>query len=340
MKFVDEVVVDVVAGRGGDGCLSFRREKYVERGGPNGGDGGRGGDIYLVADKSLNTLIDFRYKRIFRATKGQQGLGSDCIGAAGEDLHIKLPVGTLIYDHNTEVLLGDLKEDGQTLLIAKGGSKGLGNARFKTSTNRAPRKTTNGKPGEERRLKLELQVLADVGLLGLPNAGKSTFISSVSSARPKIADYPFTTLHPNLGVVRVGLDSSLVIADIPGLIEGAHQGVGLGIRFLKHLTRTKVLLHLVDVTSENLIQDIKSILLELKKYSEELFNKDRWLVLNKIDITDKDLLQQVKEEIVNSELKDFGYSDINKIFAISAVTHENTKDLIYKLSDALNERSE
>tara|TARA_R110002072_G_scaffold138733_6_gene282212 strand:+ start:1767 stop:2789 length:1023 start_codon:yes stop_codon:yes gene_type:complete len=340
MKFVDEVVVDVIAGRGGDGCLSFRREKYVERGGPNGGDGGRGGDIYLVADKSLNTLIDFRYKRIFRATKGQQGLGSDCIGAAGEDLHIKLPVGTLIYDHNTEVLLGDLKEDGQTLLIAKGGSKGLGNARFKTSTNRAPRKTTNGKPGEERRLKLELQVLADVGLLGLPNAGKSTFISSVSSARPKIADYPFTTLHPNLGVVRVGLDSSLVIADIPGLIEGAHQGVGLGIRFLKHLTRTKVLLHLVDVTSENLIQDIKSILLELKKYSEELFNKDRWLVLNKIDITDKDLLQQVKEEIVNSELKDFGYSDINKIFAISAVTHENTKDLIYKLSDALNERSE
>jgi len=340
MKFVDEVVIDVIAGKGGDGCLSFRREKYIERGGPNGGDGGHGGDVYLIADSSLNTLVDFRFKRIYKATKGQHGMGSDCFGASGEDLYIKIPVGTLIYDHNTDVLLGDLKEKDQTLLVAKGGSRGLGNARFKTSTNRAPTKTTKGKPGEERKLKLELQVLADVGLLGLPNAGKSTFISSVSSAKPKIADYPFTTLHPNLGVVRVGFDKSLVIADIPGLIEGAHEGIGLGIRFLKHLARTKILVHLVDVTSDTIIHDIKSILLELKKYSEDLFTKERILVLNKIDVINQEQLDKIKEEIINSELKDFGYNSLDKIYHISAVTHENTKELIFMLSERVFAKEE
>ena len=272
MKFVDEATIEIQAGKGGDGCMSFRREKFIPFGGPDGGDGGHGGSIYLIADPGLNTLVDFRYKRLFRAQKGEHGKGSNCTGKKGEDLYIRVPVGTLVFDKETEENLGDLATIHQTLLVAQGGQAGLGNARFKSSTNRAPRRTTSGTPGEIRFLRLELQVLADVGLLGLPNAGKSTFISAVSAARPKIADYPFTTLQPHLGVVTIDYDQSFVIADIPGLIAGAADGVGLGIRFLKHLSRTRLLLHLVDIAplEGDPVADAIAIVQELEKTGEAL----------------------------------------------------------------------
>lgn len=285
MKFVDEVTIFVRAGKGGDGCLSFRREKYIPLGGPNGGDGGDGGSVYLEVDVSLNTLVDFRFKREFRAANGQRGMGSQCTGQKGDDLIIKVPIGTIVWDNDTQEKICDLSEPGQRALVAQGGFHGLGNTRFKSSINRAPRKTTKGSLGEERNLKLELQVLADVGLLGLPNAGKSTLVRQVSAARPKVADYPFTTLYPNLGVVACGNDS-FVIADIPGIIEGAAEGAGLGVRFLKHLSRTRLLLHLVDVApsdGSDPVASASAIVAELEKFDAALANKPRWLVLNKID---------------------------------------------------------
>ena len=285
MKFVDEVIIFVKAGKGGDGCLSFRREKFIPLGGPNGGDGGDGGSIYLEADGNLNTLVDFRFKKDFKAKNGQYGMGSQCTGQKGEDLVIKVPVGTVVWDHDTQEKLYDLVMPEQRVLVAQGGFHGLGNARFKSSINRAPRRTTKGSAGEERSLKLELQVLADVGLLGLPNAGKSTLIRQVSAAKPKVADYPFTTLYPNLGVVACG-DSSFVIADIPGLIEGAAEGAGLGIRFLKHLMRTRLLLHLVDIApldESDPVLAVQAISKELIKFDQTLADKPRWLILNKTD---------------------------------------------------------
>lgn len=328
MKFIDEAIIDVTAGKGGDGCLSFRREKFVPFGGPNGGDGGMGGSIYLEADPDLNTLVDFRYKRIYKAEKGHYGQGSDCFGKAGSDLIIKVPRGTKVYSVDTDELLGDITHSGDKLLVAKGGIKGLGNARFKTSTNRAPRKTTNGKPGESRKLRLVLSVLADVGLLGLPNAGKSTFISAVSAAKPKIADYPFTTLYPNLGTVKLEQAKSFVIADIPGLIEGASDGAGLGHRFLKHLIRTKILLHIVDIFNSNYLHNIQTIENELKQYGEkykvDLLNKPRFLVLNKCDLFAYDQAElDARVETIRQEL---GYKD--QIFCLSAATKHNTQEVI------------
>ncbi|MCK5877550.1 MAG: GTPase ObgE, partial [Candidatus Marithrix sp.] len=299
MKFVDEASIEVVAGKGGDGCLSFRREKYIPFGGPNGGDGGNGGNVYAIADEALNTLVDFRYKRLFRAKHGEHGKGSECSGRKGEDLYIKVPVGTLIFDVNTEEFLGDLTKPEQVLLVAKAGERGIGNVHFKSSTNRTPRRTTNGTIGENRFLRFELQVLADVGLLGLPNAGKSSFIRAVSSAQPRVADYPFTTLHPHLGVVSIELDRSFVVADIPGLIAGAADGHGLGIQFLRHLSRTNLLLHIVDVSpfDSDPVQDIFSIISELNKYSAKLATKERWLVLNKIDLlADQELCKDIIKE--------------------------------------------
>ena len=286
MRFVDEVTIQVVAGDGGNGCLSFRREKFIPRGGPNGGDGGDGGSVYLVADASLNTLVDFRYVRLWSAERGQNGGGSDCTGRSGADRYIRVPVGTVATDAGTGEVLGDLVHPGQILLVAQGGFHGLGNARFKSSTNRSPRQTTHGTPGEIRDLRLELKLLADVGLLGLPNAGKSSFIRQVTAARPKVADYPFTTLYPHLGVVSVGIDRSFVIADIPGLIDGAAEGAGLGTRFLKHLSRTRLLLHIVDVlpATGDPVEDVRRIEGELVRYSTELAQQERWLVINKADL--------------------------------------------------------
>ena len=285
MKFVDEAIIEVHAGNGGDGVASFRREKYVPRGGPDGGDGGRGGSVHAIADRNLNTLVDFRFARIHRAGHGERGMGSDCYGAAGRDLELRVPVGTLVFDEESGAPIADLAHDGERALLARGGRGGLGNLHFKSSTNRAPRQCTPGEPGESRRLRLELRVLADVGLLGMPNAGKSTFIRAVSAARPKVADYPFTTLHPNLGVVRAGADESFVIADIPGLIEGAAEGAGLGHQFLRHLKRTGLLLHMVDAADPALdpVQSIRVLERELRRYDADLANKPRWLVLNKID---------------------------------------------------------
>ena len=287
MRFVDEAEIKVQAGHGGRGAVSFRREKFIPFGGPDGGDGGKGADIYLVAQAGINTLADFRYHRSFKAPNGHYGSGNDCTGAGGADLDVLVPVGTVIVDVETQEQLGDLTEAGQRILIAKGGKGGWGNARFKSSTNRTPRKAMPGLPGEKRDLRLELKVMADVGLLGLPNAGKSTLIRAVSAAKPKVADYPFTTLHPNLGVVSVGVHRSFVMADIPGLIEGAAEGAGLGIRFLKHLQRTRVLLHLVDILppdpDADPVKDARSIIAELKKFNADLAKKERWLVLNKID---------------------------------------------------------
>lgn len=291
MKFVDEVRIRVEAGRGGNGCLSFRREKYIPKGGPDGGNGGRGGDVLFVADEGLNTLVDFRYKRHFRAASGEHGRGSDCTGARGKDLLVRVPVGTVVFEADTGEQIGELVEDGEKLLVARGGERGLGNAHFKSSTNRAPRKTTAGKPGESRNLRLELKLLADVGLVGLPNAGKSTFVRAVSAARPKVADYPFTTLYPNLGVVRTGQGRSFVVADIPGLIEGAAEGAGLGIQFLRHLSRTRLLLHLIDVApaedTGDAVADARAVVRELEKYDEALARRERWLVINKIDLLEK-----------------------------------------------------
>ncbi len=290
MKFIDEAKIEVHAGKGGDGAATFRREKYVPRGGPDGGDGGRGGSVWARADRNLNTLIDYRYERIHRAENGARGMGSDCNGRSGRDIELRVPVGTLVRDAATGELIADLARDGERALLARGGRGGLGNTHFKSSVNRAPRQFTPGEPGESRQLVLELKVLADVGLLGLPNAGKSTFMRAVSSARPKVADYPFTTLNPSLGVVRVGDESSFVLADIPGLIEGAAEGAGLGHQFLRHLSRTRLLLHLVDIApvdeDADPVRDARAIALELKKYDPSLYRKPRWLVFNKIDMVE------------------------------------------------------
>jgi GTP-binding protein len=325
MKFVDEATVKVQAGNGGRGCLSFRREKFVPFGGPDGGDGGLGGSVYLVAKEGVNTLADFRFQRTFRAAHGEAGGGNDRTGAGGMDLEIPVPTGTVVFDTDTEEQLGDLTRPADRLLVAKGGKGGWGNAKFKSSTNRAPRKAMPGLPGEQRALKLELKLIADVGLLGLPNAGKSTLISVVSAARPKIADYPFTTLHPNLGVVAVGPQRSFVMADIPGLIEGAAEGAGLGIRFLKHLQRTGLLLHLIDIAppdpDADPVKDARAIVGELKKFSPAMAEKERWLVLNKIDLLPADEADKRCNEIVR-RLKWSG-----PVFRISGLTHHGTKEL-------------
>jgi len=323
MKFVDEAEIRVEAGDGGNGTIGFRREKFVPKGGPDGGDGGDGGSVYLVADENLNTLIDFRFERFHRAERGQNGQGSNCTGRGGADLEIKVPIGTRATDTETLEVLGDLLQDGQRLKVAQGGFHGLGNARFKSSTNRAPRQKTNGTPGEIRNLKLELMLLADVGLLGLPNAGKSTFIRSVSAAKPKVADYPFTTLVPNLGVVRQDAQRSFVIADIPGLIEGAADGAGLGIQFLKHLERCRILLHMVDVMpvdQTDPVESAKAIVAELEKYSPKLASKPRWLVCNKIDL----MLPEEAEVLCASIAEALG---AEKHFQISAFQKMNTDEL-------------
>jgi len=285
MKFIDEAKIEVHAGKGGDGAATFRREKYIRYGGPNGGDGGRGGSVWARADRNINTLVDYRFAVIHRAENGARGMGSDCDGRAGRDIELRMPVGTVIRDADDGALVADLARDGARALLARGGQGGLGNVHFKSSVNRAPRQFTRGEPGESRDLALELRVLADVGLLGLPNAGKSSFIRAVSSARPKVADYPFTTLNPSLGVARVG-DASFVLADIPGLIEGASDGAGLGHQFLRHLARTRLLLHIVDLSEGNAARDIRVIAAELKKYGQGLERKPRWLVFNKIDAVD------------------------------------------------------
>lgn len=303
MKFVDEARIKISAGAGGNGCLSFRREKFIPFGGPDGGDGGDGGDIYLIADSQVNTLIDFRYQRNYKAERGEHGRGRLCSGARGEDLIIKVPVGTEAWDDDTDELIGDLTEEGTKLLVAKGGWHGLGNARYKSSVNRAPRQTSDGTPGEERHLRLEMKLLADVGLLGLPNAGKSTFISQVSAAQPKVANYPFTTLYPNLGVVTLKDVRSFVIADVPGLVEGAADGAGLGIQFLRHLTRTRLLLHLVDMAPADVKQDpvesVKTINRELENYSDALGGQEQWLVLNKMDLVPDDIREELCREVID-----------------------------------------
>lgn len=323
MKFVDEATVRVQAGNGGHGCLSFRREKFVERGGPDGGDGGHGGDVYLLADDSINTLVDFRVARKFRAESGRGGAGRNMTGKSGDDLDVKVPRGTVVHDIDTGELLGDLTDNGQRLKVVEGGRGGLGNTRFKSSTNRAPRKTTQGTPGEARHLRLELKLLADVGLVGLPNAGKSTLIRAMSAAKPKVADYPFTTLHPNLGVVSVGPLQSFVMADIPGLIEGAAEGAGLGIQFLRHLQRTRLLLHLVDIAPLDAESDpadaFRSIEYELKKFSGDLTEKPRWLVMNKIDLLPAENHPAVREEFLR-QLDWHG-----PVFLVSAETGEGTE---------------
>jgi GTP-binding protein len=333
MKFVDEALIDVIAGDGGNGCVSFRHEKYKEFGGPNGGDGGRGGHVYAVADPSLNTLVDFRFSRRHEARKGQHGLGSDMFGAAGDDITLKMPVGSVITDAETGDVLYEMLVPGEKIMIAKGGDGGFGNMRFKSSINRAPRQKTPGWPGERKNLKLELKVLADVGLLGMPNAGKSTLITAISNARPKIADYPFTTLHPNLGVVRVGPEQSFVVADIPGLIEGASEGAGLGHQFLRHLQRTRLLLHMVDFApfDDNIdpVAQAKAIVGELKKYDQALFDKPRWLVLNKIDMVDADArVAQVKEFVRRMRYK-------GPVFEISALNREGCEGLVRAVFDHL-----
>lgn len=336
MKFVDEVSISVKAGDGGNGMMSFRREKFIEKGGPNGGDGGDGGSIYLMADENLNTLVDYRYTRRFNAPNGEKGGSAECTGAKGEDLILPVPVGTTVIDSATQDVIGDLTKAGQRLLVAQGGWHGLGNTRFKSSTNRAPRQTTPGKPGDARDLKLELKVLADVGLLGLPNAGKSTFIRSVSAAKPKVADYPFTTLIPNLGVVSVGRYKSFVVADIPGLIEGASEGAGLGIRFLKHLARTRLLLHLVDMAplDESDPADAAEVILnELEKFSPALMQRDRWLVLNKAD----QLLDDERESRLRQVVERLEWT--GPVFVISALEREGTEALSQAIMRYLDERT-
>jgi GTP-binding protein len=325
MKFVDEATVRVIAGNGGHGCLSFRREKFIAKGGPDGGDGGDGGSVFLVADASINTLVDFRVARKFRAEGGQGGAGRNKTGRSGDDLEVKVPCGTVIHDVDTGELIGDLTDAGARLKVAEGGRGGLGNTRFKSSTNRAPRKTTQGSPGEARHLALELRLLADVGLLGLPNAGKSTLIRAMSAARPKVADYPFTTLHPNLGVVSVGPLQSFVMADVPGLIEGAAEGAGLGLQFLRHLQRTRLLLHLVDIApmdeAGSPAADFRAIQGELAKFSEDLATKPRWLVINKIDLLPAEQLAAAKKQLLG-ELDWTG-----PVYEVSAVTGEGTESL-------------
>lgn len=334
MKFIDESKIEVFAGNGGNGIASFRREKYIEKGGPDGGDGGRGGSIFALADSNINTLVDFRFTRTHRARNGESGRGSDCYGKGADDVILHMPVGTVITDINSGELIADLTHEGEKTLLAEGGKGGLGNIHFKSSTNRAPRQCTPGTEGDTRELQLELKVLADVGLLGMPNAGKSTFIRSVSAAKPKVADYPFTTLHPNLGVVRVSYEKSFVIADIPGLIEGAAEGAGLGHQFLRHLARTSLLLHLVDIAplydGVSPVDEASAILNELKKYDLSLYEKPRWLLLNKVDLLED------PDSTVAEFLKEF--SDYDRYFVISAISGEGCKELTYAIMEHMIEK--
>lgn len=333
MKFIDEARIEVVAGNGGNGVASFCREKFRPFGGPDGGDGGKGGSIFAIADRNINTLVDYRFAKLHRAKNGENGRGSDCYGKGADDVYLRMPVGTLVIDQNDGAIIADLTEHGQEALLAKGGEGGWGNIHFKSSTNRAPRQKTDGKEGERRELKLELKVLADVGLLGMPNAGKSTFIAAVSNARPKVADYPFTTLHPNLGVVRVSHEKSFVIADIPGLIEGAADGAGLGVQFLRHLQRTRLLLHIVDLapfdTNVDPVKEAKAIVKELKKYDETLHDKPRWLVLNKLDMVP----DAEREKRVKDFIKRFGWK--GPVFQISGLTREGCEDLVTDIYEYL-----
>lgn len=335
MKFVDEARIEVQGGKGGNGAASFRREKFIPKGGPDGGDGGRGGSVYAIADRNINTLVDYRYTRKFFAPNGENGRGADCFGAGGEDIVLRMPVGTLIVDETTGETVADLTHHGDKKLLAAGGKGGLGNLHFKTSVNRAPRQCTPGEPGQYRQLKLELKVLADVGLLGLPNAGKSTFITAVSNARPKIADYPFTTLHPHLGVVRVGPEQSFVVADIPGLIEGASEGAGLGHLFLRHLSRTSLLLHIIDCApmdeSADPIAQAKALVEELGKFDEELEEKPRWIVLNKIDLVP----EQDRATLIETYRRELGAE--RPIFVMSAATREGTTELIKAIAQELEQ---
>ncbi|MCL4316186.1 MAG: GTPase ObgE [Gammaproteobacteria bacterium] len=335
MKFIDEAVIRVEAGKGGKGCVSFRREKFVPFGGPNGGDGGDGGSVYLVADGGLNTLVDFRHQRHFRAKNGQAGMGSDCTGKSGEDAHIPVPVGTVVYDADSGEQIGDLVRAGQVVKVAQGGFHGLGNARFKSSTNRSPRQFTPGTPGEARNLRLELKLLADVGLLGMPNAGKSTLIRAVSAARPKVADYPFTTLYPHLGVVSLEPHKNFVIADIPGVIEGAAEGAGLGLQFLKHVARTRLLLHVVDAVplgDADPVQEVRLVGRELKKFSAELAKRERWLVLNKLDLLpEKERTAHARNIVKRLRWK-------RPVFAISAINGEGCRELMRAVMEYLEKQ--
>jgi GTP-binding protein len=337
VKFVDEATVQVQAGRGGNGALSFRREKYIAKGGPDGGDGGDGGSVYLEADDAVNTMVDFRFQRYHEAQSGKKGGTKDCTGAGGNDLTLKVPIGTTIIDQDIQEVLGDLAEHGQRIMVARGGFHGLGNTRFKSSVNRAPRQTSPGSDGERRELKLELKVLADVGLLGLPNAGKSTFIRAVSAAKPKVADYPFTTLVPNLGVVKVQDHRSFVVADIPGLIEGASEGAGLGIRFLKHLTRNRILLHIVDLApwdGTDPAESAVSILREIEKFSPALAARERWLVLNKADLLDAEEVEECRQKVITA-LDWHG-----PCYTIEAVTQTGTSQLCHDIMIYLEDRKE
>ena len=335
MKFVDEATIDVKAGDGGNGCVSFRREKFIPLGGPDGGDGGDGGSVLMIADAALNTLADFRYERHFAAQRGENGRGRKCTGRKGDDLEIRVPVGTLVYDEDTDELMCDLVEDGQRLVVARGGFHGLGNTRYKSSTNRAPRQSKPGTAGEQRCLRMELKLLADVGLLGKPNAGKSTLIRAISSARPKVADYPFTTLYPTLGVVRVEPHRSLVVADIPGLIEGAAEGAGLGVQFLRHLSRTGLLLHLVDVApmdGSDPVQDVLAIAGELQKFSAELGGRERWLVLNKTDLLPEHERQPHCRDIV--QRLDWK----GPVFETSALSKQGTRPLLWAIMESIERK--
>lgn len=350
MKFIDEAKIEVVAGNGGNGAVSFRREKFVPRGGPDGGDGGKGGSVWAVADENINTLVEYRFVKRYQAKNGEKGHGSDRYGKGAEDIELHMPVGTIIRDIDTDETVADLTAHGQRVCLAKGGKGGLGNIHFKSSVNRAPKHATPGEEGESRRLLLELKVLADVGLLGMPNAGKSTLISAVSAARPKIANYPFTTLHPNLGVVRIDENHSFVMADIPGLIEGAAEGAGLGHRFLKHLSRTGLLLHVVDLApfdeSVSPAAEARAITEELRKFDEDLYHKPRWLVLNKIDMLSEEELQARTQALLDEldwhfpEPDDrFGF-DLNtpRLFKISALTHQGTQELVQQINRYLSEK--
>jgi GTP-binding protein len=335
MKFIDEASIFVEAGKGGDGCLSFRREKYIPKGGPNGGDGGDGGSVFLIGDAALNTLVDFRFQPRYRAEKGEHGKGKDCAGAKGNSIYLRVPLGTSVFDDETDEYLGDVESADQQMLVARGGFHGLGNTRYKSSTNRAPRQTSPGTPGEVRTLRLELKLIADVGLLGLPNAGKSTLIRSVSAARPKVADYPFTTLVPNLGVVKAG-DDSFVVADIPGLIEGAAEGAGLGVQFLKHLSRTRLLLHLIDVApvdGSDPGQNYKLIEQEVVRYSDGIAQKNRWLVFTKLDV----LSDELADDIISEALTSIEYD--GPVFRVSALLGRGTEELIHTVQAYLREQN-
>lgn len=350
MKFIDEAKIEVAAGKGGNGATSFRREKFVPRGGPDGGDGGKGGSVWAEADENTNTLVEYRFVKRYQAKNGEKGHGSDRYGAGADDIVLKMPVGTLIRDLDTDEIVADLTHHGQRVCLAKGGKGGLGNIHFKSSVNRAPKQSTPGEEGETRSLQLELKVLADVGLLGMPNAGKSTLITAVSAARPKIANYPFTTLHPNLGVVRIDENHSFVMADIPGLIEGAAEGAGLGHRFLKHLSRTGLLLHVVDLApfdeAVNPAEEALAIINELRKYDEELYDKPRWLVLNKLDMLDEEEAQARSAAFLEAIGWDYPKPDDRfqfdtetpRLFQISALTHQGTQELVHQINQYLTEK--